>query len=50
MLPEVLTEEQFAWAMRKGDDALASVNQFFDQSREDSVLLKVFRRWTAVRN
>jgi polar amino acid transport system substrate-binding protein len=51
VLPIVLTEEQLAWAMRKGDDALlASVNAFIDESKQDGALLKVFRRWTAVGN
>jgi ABC-type amino acid transport substrate-binding protein len=51
VLPIVLTEEQLAWAVRKTDDPLlASVNDFISQARQDGLLLRVFRRWTAVGN
>ena len=50
-VPNTLTEEQLAWAVRKTDDTLlASVNDFITQSTKDGSLMKVFRRWTAVGN
>jgi len=49
VVPIVLTEEQLAWAVRKTDDTLlASVNEFIKRSKQDGLLLRVFRRWTAV--
>jgi polar amino acid transport system substrate-binding protein len=51
VVPILLTEEQLAWAMRKTDDSLlTSVNEFLNQARQDGLLLKVLRRWTAVGN
>jgi ABC-type amino acid transport substrate-binding protein len=51
VVPIALTEEQLAWAVRKTDDTLlASVNDFISQSKQDGLLLKVLRRWTAVGN
>ena len=51
VVPIMLSEEQLAWVVRRGDDALlASVNDFINQSKQDGLLLKVFRRWTAVGN
>lgn len=51
VVPIMLSEEQLGWVVRKGDDALlASANEFITQSKQDGLLLKVFRRWTAVGN
>ena len=49
VVPTALSEEQLAWAVRKGDDALLSqVNAFLEESAKDGTLLKAFKRWTAV--
>jgi ABC-type amino acid transport substrate-binding protein len=49
VVPILLTDEQLAWAVRKNDDSLlASANEFLTQSKQDGLLLKVFRRWTAI--
>ena len=45
----VLTEEQLAWGVRKGNDKLlAAANQFLQQATQDGTLNRIFRRWTAV--
>jgi ABC-type amino acid transport substrate-binding protein len=49
VVPTALSEEQLAWAARKTDDALLiPVNQFLAEARTNGVLLKAFRRWTAI--
>lgn len=48
-IPFVLSEEQLAWGIRKGDDKLlASANAFIQKAAQDGTLNRVFRRWTAV--
>jgi ABC-type amino acid transport substrate-binding protein len=45
----VLTEEQLAWGVRKGNDKLlAAANEFLQQATQDGTLNRIFRRWTAV--
>lgn len=51
VVPQPLSDEQLAWAMRKTDDPLhASINQFISQSLQDGSLVKTLRRWTAINN
>jgi len=48
-VPAVLTEEQLAWGVRKGNDKLlAAANEFLQQATQDGTLNRTFRRWTAV--
>ena len=45
----VLSEEQLAWGIRKGDDKLlAAANEFLQQATQDGTLKRILRRWTAV--
>jgi len=48
-VPIMLTEEQLAWAVRKGDQALMeAANGFLKKVSDDGSLNKTFRRWTAI--
>lgn len=48
-VPLVLSEEQLAWGVRKGDDKLlAAANEFIQKASQDGTLNRVFRRWAAV--
>jgi polar amino acid transport system substrate-binding protein len=45
-LPFLLSNEQLAWAVRKGDDALLeSVNEFQQQIQSDGRFESIMRRW-----
>jgi polar amino acid transport system substrate-binding protein len=48
-LPFLLSQEQLAWGMRKGDDPLRNaVNEFIQQAAHDGTLARILNRWTAV--
>ena len=48
-VPIALSEEQLAWAVRKGNEQLlASANAFIQKAAQDGTLNQVFRRWTAM--
>jgi ABC-type amino acid transport substrate-binding protein len=48
-VPLVLSEEQLAWGIRKGDEKLlAAANDFVQKASQDGTLNRIFRRWTAV--
>lgn len=48
-VPFALNEEQLAWAVRKGNEALLTeVNEFLQKASQEGALNRVFRRWTAV--
>lgn len=48
-VPIALSEEQLAWAMRKGDDTLLeAVNTFIQKAAQDGTFNRVSRRWMAV--
>jgi len=48
-VPILLSEEQLAWAVHKGDDKLReAANEFIEKSSKDGSLNRIFRRWTAV--
>ncbi len=49
VVPQPLSEEYLAWAVRKGDEALlASANAYLAQARQDGSLQQVLKRWMAV--
>ena len=48
-VPLVLSEEQLAWGIRKGDEKLlAAANEFIQKAAQDGTLNRIFRRWAAV--
>ena len=48
-VPGPLTEEQLAWAVRKGNDKLLTLaNEFIQKGAQDGTFKKVFNRWMAV--
>ena len=48
-VPFLLSQEQLAWGLRKGDDQLLkAVNEFVQQAAQDGTLIQVLRRWTAM--
>jgi len=48
-VPILLSEEQLAWAVHKGDDKLReAANEFLEKSSKDGSLNRIFRRWTAI--
>ena len=48
-VPLVLSEEQLAWGIRKGDERLlAAANDFIQKAARDGTLNRIFRRWAAV--
>jgi polar amino acid transport system substrate-binding protein len=49
VVPIVLSEEQLAWAVRKGDDVLLrEANNYLSEASRDGSLQQVLRRWMAV--
>jgi len=49
VVPIPLSEEQLAWATRKGDDTLLeTVNTFIQKAAEDGTFNRVGRRWMAI--
>ncbi len=47
--PCTLSEEQLAWAVRKGDDKLrAAANDFVQKGSQEGAFNRIFRRWMAI--
>lgn len=48
-LPFLLSQEQLAWGLRKGDDSLRNAaNSFIQEAMQDDTVAAILRRWTGM--